>query len=43
MITVLTGDLVNSTKMSNETYSGVINSLNALLNDDMKIKYQWTN
>lgn len=33
MIAVLTGDIVNSTKMSNETYSDVIKSLKAFLNE----------
>ncbi len=33
MIAVLTGDLVNSTKMSNETYSDVIKSLKSFLNE----------
>lgn len=38
MIAVLTGDLVNSTKMANETYSDVINSLKECL-QDAHIKY----
>lgn len=33
MIAVLTGDIVNSTKMSKDTYSSVIKRLNALLQD----------
>ncbi len=33
MIAVLTGDIVNSTKMSNEIYSGVIKSLKTFLNE----------
>ena len=33
MIAVLTGDIVNSTKMSNETYSSVIKSLKTFLNE----------
>ena len=33
MIAVLTGDIVNSTKMSNEIYSDVIKCMNALLNE----------
>ena len=41
MIAVLTGDLVNSTKMSEEVYSGVINNLKALLVEANK-KYQAT-
>lgn len=38
MIAVLTGDLVNSTKMANETYTDVINSLKESL-QDAHIKY----
>ncbi len=41
MIAVLTGDLVNSTKMSNETYSDVIKSLKTFLNEANK-KYNAT-
>lgn len=41
MIAVLTGDLVNSTKMSEEVYAGVINSLKALLVEANE-KYQAT-
>jgi hypothetical protein len=33
MIAVLTGDIVNSTKMSSETYSNVIKSLKTFLNE----------
>lgn len=39
MIAVLTGDIVNSTKMSNETYSEVIHSLKGFLRE-VKQKYQ---
>tara|TARA_R110000737_G_scaffold61057_2_gene88006 strand:- start:7393 stop:8031 length:639 start_codon:yes stop_codon:yes gene_type:complete len=39
MIAVLTGDLVNSTKMSNVTYAEVINSLKGLL-QEVNEKYQ---
>lgn len=38
MIAVLTGDIVNSTKMSNETYSEVIHSLKGFLRE-VKQKY----
>ncbi|MDO6427916.1 hypothetical protein Q4489_12880 [Thalassotalea sp. 1_MG-2023] len=39
MIAVLTGDLVNSSKMSTTTYSQVVDHLNDLLQDSQK-KYQ---
>lgn len=38
MIAVLTGDLVHSTKMSNETYSNVIDSLKGFL-DEANVKF----
>ena len=38
MIAVLTGDIVNSTKMSDKTYSNVISSLKSSLNE-VNIKY----